>query len=139
RALCGGLAGAGARREGAPGTGTAFRPGDLPMLRRLIESIAAEAGLPRTRSEEAVIAVNEIATNALLHGRPPAALRVWVDPEELVYEISDLGPGIENALAGQPQPSAAQTSGRGLWRARPARDPPGRPAREAGPAPRPPA
>jgi anti-sigma regulatory factor (Ser/Thr protein kinase) len=106
------------RPEGDPSIETGFRLGDLPVMRRLIESTALAAGLTRERAEEAVLAVNEIATNALLHGRPPAALRVWTDPDELICEISDLGPGIENVLAGQLHPSPTQPSGRGLWMAR---------------------
>jgi anti-sigma regulatory factor (Ser/Thr protein kinase) len=106
------------RPTGDPSIETGFRLGDLPGVRRLIESTAIAAGMTDSRAEAAVLAVNEIATNALLHGRPPAALRLWIDEEELICEISDPGSGIDNVLAGQLPPSATQTSGRGLWMAR---------------------
>ena len=103
---------------GDPLIETGFRLAELPQMRSLIETTALAAGLAPSRAEEAVLAVNEVATNALLHGSPPAALRVWVDDEELTYEISDRGPGIEDELVGHVQPSATQIGGRGLWIAR---------------------
>jgi anti-sigma regulatory factor (Ser/Thr protein kinase) len=102
-------------RVGDPLIETGFRLAELPRMRSLIESTAIAAGLTPSRAEEAVLAVNEVATNALLHGGPPAALRVWVDDEELTYEISDRGTGIEDVLAGAQRPSATQIGGRGLW------------------------
>jgi anti-sigma regulatory factor (Ser/Thr protein kinase) len=93
-------------RVGDPLIETGFRLAELPRMRSLIESTAIAAGLTPSRAEEAVLAVNEVATNALLHGGPPAALRVWID---------DRGTGIEDVLAGAQRPSATQIGGRGLW------------------------
>ena len=103
---------------GDPLIETGFRLAELPWMRSVIESTALAAGLAPSRAEEAVLAVNEVATNALLHGSPPTALRVWIDDEELTYEISDRGAGIEDVHAGERQPSATQIGGRGLWIAR---------------------
>jgi anti-sigma regulatory factor (Ser/Thr protein kinase) len=92
-----------------------FALGDLPAVRRVVESTAVGAGLPAARVGEMVLAVNEIATNAVIHGRPPAKLRVWKPEGELVFEVSDAGQGIKDVLAGQLRPTARRRGGRGLW------------------------
>jgi anti-sigma regulatory factor (Ser/Thr protein kinase) len=88
---------------------------DLPSVRRLIGSFAIDAGLSGTRTEEVILAANEIATNALLHGEPPATLRGWEIGGELIVEVTDAGDGISDALAGQLPPPAEGLGGRGLW------------------------
>jgi anti-sigma regulatory factor (Ser/Thr protein kinase) len=100
---------------GEPGTELTFGLADLPALRRTIHSLATEAGLPGARADELVLAVHEIATNAVVHGRSPATLRVWRVDSELVFEVSDCGEGIKDVLAGQLTPAAASLGGRGLW------------------------
>jgi len=84
-------------------------------VRRTIGSLALEAVLPRSRADELVLAVNEIATNAIVHGRSPATVRAWRLDDELVFEVSDSGSGIKDVLAGQLTPSKAGLGGRGLW------------------------
>jgi anti-sigma regulatory factor (Ser/Thr protein kinase) len=92
-----------------------FGVADLPELRRLVGSTALSAGLTGQRAEDLVLAVNEIATNALIHGRPPATLRIRSAGRELVCEVSDAGEGIKDVLAGQLAPPATSLRGRGLW------------------------
>ena len=41
------------------------------------------------RAEGLALTVNEIASNAVMHGSPPATLRVWSRETELVCEVSD--------------------------------------------------
>ncbi len=100
---------------GDPETELTFALADLPAMRRTIRSLAIEAGLPRVRADELVLAVHEIATNAVVHGRSPSTLRVWRTDRELVFEVSDCGKGIKDVLAGQLTPTAAGLGGRGLW------------------------
>ena len=88
---------------------------DLPSVRRLIGSFSIDAGLSGPRTEEIILAANEIATNALLHGQPPATLRGWQAGDELIVEVTDAGEGITDALAGQLPPPAGGLGGRGLW------------------------
>ena len=73
------------------------------------------AGLDRERLIGLVVAVNEVATNALVHGAHPARMRIWQDATELVCEVSDTGDGVGDPLAGQLQPGTAATGGFGLW------------------------
>ena len=103
---------------GTPVGEVEFTIDDLPLLRRLVVAAATEAGLPPARTEELTLAVNEIATNAVLHGRPPATLRIWSAEDELLCEVSDAGVGIEDELAGQLRPAPRGRGGRGLWLAR---------------------
>src|SRR5262249_43437605 len=76
---------------------------------------AVDTGFSRIRADELTLAVNEIATNALVHGRAPATIRAWVGDGELIFEVSDRGEGIRDSLAGQLKPSLASLGGRGLW------------------------
>jgi anti-sigma regulatory factor (Ser/Thr protein kinase) len=92
-----------------------FDLGDLQMLRQAVESAAVGAGLSAMRVGEIVLAVNEIATNAVIHGSPPATLRVWKEPGEIVFEVADDGEGIKDVLAGQLRPPSQRIGGRGLW------------------------
>ena len=91
---------------------------DLPAVRRAVGSLAEERGLSDQRTEEVVLAVNEISTNAVIHGRPPSTLRAWHGAGEIVVEVADAGEGIQDVLAGQLTPSTGALGGRGLWLAR---------------------
>lgn len=95
-----------------------FALGDLPTVRRAVESAATGAGLSAPRVVEMVLAVNEVATNAVVHGRPPARLRVWKGDGEIIFEVSDVGEGIADPLVGQLRPPPNAPRGRGLWLAR---------------------
>lgn len=88
------------------------------QVRRLIASTALEAGLPGARANELALAANEVATNAIVHGRSPATLRLWIAAGEIVCEVADAGTGIKDVLAGQLTPAPDGPGGRGLWLAR---------------------
>jgi anti-sigma regulatory factor (Ser/Thr protein kinase) len=105
-------------QQGRPSLEIGFALEDLPAVRRSIASFVGDAGLPASRIEELVLAVNEITTNAVLHGRPPAAVRAWNTRDEVVVEVTDTGEGIGDALAGQLAPPPTALGGRGLWLAR---------------------
>ena len=91
---------------------------NLAAVRRLAESEGAAAGLSGDHLFDHVLAVDEVATNAVLHGGPPAHLKLWREPGELIWEVSDGGAGIGDPLAGQLPPNPLELSGRGLWMAR---------------------
>jgi anti-sigma regulatory factor (Ser/Thr protein kinase) len=95
-----------------------FGLADLPKLRRLVSSIAIDAGLSDDRAGELALALNEVATNAIVHGSPPAWLRIWVREGEIICRVSDAGAGIGDVVAGQLAPGAGSRDGRGLWVAR---------------------
>jgi anti-sigma regulatory factor (Ser/Thr protein kinase) len=113
--FCGRLDDAVTRPTGNPDDEISFGLAGLAAVRRSIGDVAIQAGLPRSRAEELVLAVNEIATNAVVHGRAPATVRIWHGDGELVFEVSDSGDGISDAFAGQLTPSAMGLGGRGIW------------------------
>jgi anti-sigma regulatory factor (Ser/Thr protein kinase) len=106
------------RPGGEPTTFLEFNLADLRLLRRIVTSMAVAAGLPGSRADELALAVNEIASNAVVHGSPPAILRIWRGDGELICEVSDTGEGIKDVLAGQLTPPAQGIGGRGIWLSR---------------------
>jgi serine/threonine-protein kinase RsbW len=68
-----------------------FTSTDLPRVRRLTVTWATRAGMSAEAADDFVIAVNEIATNAVRHGSPRASLRLWVSAGAGVAEIRDSG------------------------------------------------
>ncbi len=103
------------RPQGEPSVVLDFNLADLRRVRRTVAAMAMVAGLSGTRADELVFAVNEIASNAVVHGRPPASLRIWKGDGELICEVSDAGDGIKDALAGQLAPPPDGIGGRGIW------------------------
>jgi anti-sigma regulatory factor (Ser/Thr protein kinase) len=87
---------------------------NLAELRRSLAERAALAGLGADRLSDLLLAANEAATNSLLHGAPPAVLRVWSDADELVCEVAD-GGRIADPLTGRRRPGRRQHGGRGVW------------------------
>lgn len=103
------------KQRGEPELELDFDLRDLPAIRRAIGSFAVDAGLSGERTEEFVLAVNEITTNAVVHGSLPATVRGWWKEDEIVVEVTDSGGGIADVLAGQLTPPPASPGGRGLW------------------------
>jgi anti-sigma regulatory factor (Ser/Thr protein kinase) len=101
--------------SGEPALEMTFGIQDLLPVRRLIGSFALEAGLTGVRTEEVVLVVNEIATNAVIHGGPPSKVRAWTLDDEIVVEVADAGDGIRDVNAGRIAPMPDQLGGRGLW------------------------
>jgi anti-sigma regulatory factor (Ser/Thr protein kinase) len=86
----------------------------LGALRHRVSVHATEAGASPTRVAELALAVSELATNCLLHGGGHGRLRLWLDSDNLVCEVSD-GGHITDPLVGRRRPTSRQLHGRGLW------------------------
>jgi signal transduction histidine kinase len=67
-----------------------------------------------------VFAANEIATNALTHGRPPVIVRLHHADGTWLCVVTDDGRGLHDPYAGvdSPLPGNPDARGRGLWLAR---------------------
>jgi anti-sigma regulatory factor (Ser/Thr protein kinase) len=91
-----------------------FTGGDLSSVRRLVRRHGAEAGVTDARLDDVELAVDEVASNSLLHGGGLGVLRVWAEDESLVCEVSDEGV-IADPLVGRRRPVLDRTGGRGLW------------------------
>jgi anti-sigma regulatory factor (Ser/Thr protein kinase) len=92
----------------------AFDGASLGGLRRFVADRAARAGLGAQRSEDLLLAVNEVAGNSVRHGGGTGVLAVWEDAGSLVCEVRD-GGRIEPPLVGRERPDLGQIGGYGLW------------------------
>jgi anti-sigma regulatory factor (Ser/Thr protein kinase) len=93
-----------------------FEAASLAALRQYVALRALGAGLEQTRTEDLLLAVNEIATNSLRHGGGAGFLRVWEEPDAVICEVRD-GGVFEAPLAGRCRPTPEQIGGFGLWMA----------------------
>ncbi|MBB6343934.1 ATP-binding protein [Nonomuraea muscovyensis] len=93
-----------------------FARGRITVLRRAVTTYAAGMGLTGRRLEDFVLAVNEITTNAVLHGGGRGRLRLWARDGRLWCEVTDEGPGLPPGWMGSARtPSRYDPGGRGLW------------------------
>jgi anti-sigma regulatory factor (Ser/Thr protein kinase) len=92
----------------------AFTCEELPTLRSFVSTWAAGSLLDAERTEHLVLAVNELATNSVLHGGGRVTLRVWREADALLCEVHDRG-RIDEPLVGRTRPTPDQPAGRGLW------------------------
>lgn len=91
-----------------------FQAGTLAALRQFVSRRATGAGLTGDRLNDLVLAVNEVATNSVLHGGGGGIARVWHEGGAVVCEVGDRG-RIADPLAGRERPALDQTTGYGLW------------------------
>lgn len=107
----------------APVAGSAkeftFSLADLPDVRDFAADQARGRGMKEDAVGDFLVALNEIATNAVTHGSSQARLRLWGDEDALVADVHDDGqvwePGSD---PGTTPPGEHATSGMGLWVAR---------------------
>ena len=64
-----------------------FSIDDLRLVRRATARWAALTAMPQDRADDFVIAVNEIATNAVRHGSPTARLRLRVTGRNIAEAV----------------------------------------------------
>jgi anti-sigma regulatory factor (Ser/Thr protein kinase) len=88
---------------------------ELAALRAAVESEARRAGVASARLPELLLAVHELAINALTHGGGDAVLRTWAEEHDFVCELADEGPGLNRRYAGYVTPTPDDLRGRGLW------------------------
>lgn len=90
----------------------------LAELRRRLRSWGAATALSDGDTDDIVIAVDEIATNALEHGQPPARVRGWSTPDAVFVRVDDRGRAGIPATTGYVRPPIDARRGRGIWMAR---------------------
>jgi anti-sigma regulatory factor (Ser/Thr protein kinase) len=82
----------------------------LRILRETVAAHASAAGMPEERALDVMLAVHELAANAVRHGGGTGRMRMNVTAGELVCQVSDPGP--DAAVPEQPWP---YEPGHGLW------------------------
>ncbi|WP_434442476.1 anti-sigma factor RsbA family regulatory protein [Lentzea sp. E54] len=76
----------------------AFTVGTLAHMRKLVSAYAH--WLRREQVEDLVLAVNELATNSILHASGRGVLRMWREGDTAVCEVSDAGAGFPPSFTG---------------------------------------
>jgi anti-sigma regulatory factor (Ser/Thr protein kinase) len=90
-----------------------FDAGTLPGLRRAVRAEAVAAGLAGDRASDVVLALHELAANAVRHGGGAGWLQMMVTGGALHCQVSDAGPG------GRGQVGAPGLAAAGPWPLRP--------------------
>nr|WP_254781800.1 sensor histidine kinase [Modestobacter sp. DSM 44400] len=106
--------------EATPPTLAAEAVTDFIGLRHAVRAQLATVDGPEDLMEDFLLAVDEMASNSVRHGAPPAGLRLWTAPGTLVCTIRDSGPGPTDPFAGYGPAHGEDLSagGMGLWLAR---------------------
>jgi anti-sigma regulatory factor (Ser/Thr protein kinase) len=91
---------------------------DLRRVRGAVADVLGGVAAGDEEAEDFLVAVSEIATNALIHGGVGATVTPWVDEGRVVCDVRDRGPGFADPLTGYRVPGVDARSGRGLWLAR---------------------
>jgi anti-anti-sigma factor len=115
----------------SPDDGPPSAPGGLPILeqafdgdtlyalRATVAAHAADMGLPHGRVDDLVIAVHELAANAVRHGRGHGRLRVWRQGQMLYCEVSDDGRTAATDVRRQPATQEPRPAGLAPWQIQP--------------------
>ena len=88
-----------------------FEVGELVKVRRAVAEVGLDADLPPDRIGDLQSAVNELATNSIMHAGGSGTLRTWHDDVRVVCEVRDFG-HLTDVMAGRLQPTGGV--GRGL-------------------------
>jgi anti-sigma regulatory factor (Ser/Thr protein kinase) len=102
-------------------TAEASTPNDLTTVRQRLAEMCDLMGLDGDRTAALAVAVNEIITNALTHGVPPATITMSLKNSALLVAVHDRGttqfghPDIDARLREAGPPGPKQLNGRGLW------------------------
>jgi anti-sigma regulatory factor (Ser/Thr protein kinase) len=105
-------------RCGDPVLECAFGADELTEVRHAVSAAAGKAGLAGRQLEDFVLAVNEVTTNAVVHGGGAGLLRMWRCSGGVRCEVTDDGGGLDTQALVGPRPPAHAVRGRGLWLAR---------------------
>jgi anti-sigma regulatory factor (Ser/Thr protein kinase) len=97
-----------------------FDGDSLYAVRAAVAAHASEAGIPEGRVRDVVLAVHELAANAVRHGAGQGRVQLWSTGDELRCEVTDTGapPAGADDHPDASSRDAAQwpvEHGRGLW------------------------
>lgn len=94
--------------------GVLFDADSLLKMRRAVSRFATSAGCSAERATQLVTAVNEIATNSVVHGGGQGALRLWREGDMVIAELRDDG-RYSLPLGDRAKPGGRAGDPRGLW------------------------
>jgi anti-sigma regulatory factor (Ser/Thr protein kinase) len=90
----------------------------LPALRHRLPTRATSGHTGGDEIDLMLVAVTEVVTNALQHGKPPCRVRAWESGRVSYVRVDDHGHATGLATAGYQRPATPATSSTGLWLAR---------------------
>jgi anti-sigma regulatory factor (Ser/Thr protein kinase) len=93
-----------------------FSVGPLHDVRNFVADHARARGLRPSRTDDLVLAANEMAANSVLHGGGSGLAWVWAENETVLCEIRDAG-RIDDVMIGRVRPRRDELEGRGVWMA----------------------
>jgi anti-sigma regulatory factor (Ser/Thr protein kinase) len=96
----------------------AFDADTLHQLRKAVLAAAIAAGMPDDRAAQVMLAVHELAANAVCHGGGAGRTRMRIVGGELHCQVSDAGKGDDEQDRGAGADAAAPwpfRRGHGLW------------------------
>ncbi|CAN5896357.1 hypothetical protein BH20ACT6_BH20ACT6_18360 [soil metagenome] len=89
---------------------------DLAALRRAVYASALRTEVSAEAVDGFLVAVSEVATNALKHGTPPYCTVMWAATHSLACTVTDGGDGIHGEPTLRPLAAdAIPDYGMGLW------------------------
>ena len=88
--------------------------GHLGPVREFSAGQARAAGLESARARDLVLAVSELAANAIGHAGGGGVVRIWRTTQEMLCQVEDHG-HIADPLAGRRRLPADAPGGHGLW------------------------
>ena len=91
-----------------------FTGDGLRRIRDLVDQTARVAGVSAANAHNLVMAVSELAANAVRHGGGHGRILIEQTGDGVHVEVSDHGPGLPEHLS-QELPPPDAVSGRGLW------------------------
>jgi anti-sigma regulatory factor (Ser/Thr protein kinase) len=86
----------------------------LYAVRELVRETARSATLSIDRTDDLVLAVNELATNSVVHAGGVGTFRTWIETDRVVCEVRDEGHLVE-PLVGRVEPALDEIGNRGIW------------------------
>ncbi|MFF3444269.1 anti-sigma factor RsbA family regulatory protein [Streptosporangium sp. NPDC002721] len=87
---------------------------DLSLMRRWVSAWAVTAGLPDGQIDKLLLAVNEVATNAVEHGGGHGEIRLWTDGPAVGCDVTDPG-HMDTPFPGYLPPDPTGPRGHGMW------------------------
>jgi serine/threonine-protein kinase RsbW len=100
----------------AGGLAQNFTAEELAALRHAVHDSARACGLAGDALDDFVVAVHELATNAVRHGGGCGRIELRREDDTLLCDIIDHGTGFPDGVPARAGPPSPQTpGGRGLW------------------------
>ncbi|GHD86096.1 ATP-binding protein [Streptomyces naganishii] len=103
------------REEAATGIVLPRAPGGVSAVRRRVRAVLSGWNLSAEAADDVLLVVSELVTNALVHARPPATLRLCRVPAQgrgaVRVEVTDQGAATAAGPSSAPDPDE---HGRGL-------------------------